>query len=373
VASYSLCTCGACKRDKKRRYLVSYYDKAGKRKRKHFNTAQESKDYITQVERELAVGRNNTDITLNEWAKEVPVTKGNQATKETMQMVWNKHIKDSLGNYRIREISRADINEWLEDDLQGYAPATKRKYLRLVNTALEYAVVDRIIEVNPCKLIHIEGDKRESEPNPLDTEQLYEMIEMWDNDPLLKEHTNFVTALAFTGARPSELSALRWKNVDLKAKEIKIRECHRRNSNGSIYLSDRLKSARARRTLAIPEYLLGRLQFRKDTHPHEEFVFSSALGNPIHLTNFRERYWKNRFLVNSSLPIEDIYDLRHTFSALMYTTGIDIWELSSMLGHTDPKTTITWYGNWFDKANHSAVEILDDWAKQGITKFGSTS
>jgi len=54
----------------------------------------------------------------------------------------------------------------------------------------------------------------------------------------------------------------------------------------------------------------------------------------------------------------------------MYTTGIDVWELSSMLGHTDPKTTITWYGNWFDKANHSAVEILDDWAKQGITKFG---
>ena len=130
------------------------------RKRKHFKTAQESKDYITQVERELAVGRNNTDITLNEWAKEVPITKGNQATKETMDMVWNKHIRDSIGNYRIREISRADINEWLEDDLQGYAPATKRKYLRLVNTALEFAVVDRVIEVNPCKLIYIEGDKR---------------------------------------------------------------------------------------------------------------------------------------------------------------------------------------------------------------------
>ena len=44
-----------------------------------------------------------------------------------------------------------------------------------------------------------------------------------------------------------------------------------------------------------------------------------------------------------------------------------------MLGHTDPKTTITWYGNQFDKANHSAVEILHDWSKQGITKFGSTS
>lgn len=370
MASSKLCTCGGCKRKKVKRYRVRWYDKAGKEKSLHADTSAQAKELVAQIERELSLGRSNTDITLNEWSKEVPLTKGNQATKETMEMVWNKHIRDSIGSYKIREISRADINEWLEQDLQGYAPATKRKYLRLVNTALDFAVVDRLIEVNPCKLIYIEGDKRESEPNPLTTDQLYEMIEQWDNDPILKEHANFVTALAFTGARPSELTALRWKNVDLKAKELKIRECHKKNANGSIYLSDKLKSPRARRTLAIPQYLLGRLQFRKATFPNEEFVFSSALGYPIHLTNFRERYWKNRFLVNSSLPIQDIYDLRHTFSALMYTTGIDVWELSTMLGHTDPKTTITWYGNWFDKANHSAVEILDDWAKQGITKFG---
>ena len=59
VASYSLYTYGACKRDKKE-YLVSYYDKAGKKKA--LQTAQESRLYY-QVERELAVGRNNTDIT----------------------------------------------------------------------------------------------------------------------------------------------------------------------------------------------------------------------------------------------------------------------------------------------------------------------
>ena len=67
--------------------------------------------------------------------------------------------------------------------------------------------------------------------------------------------------------------------------------------------------------------------------------------------------------------VEFFYDLRHTLRAIMYSTGIDIWELSSMLGHENPSTTIKWYGNWFDKANHNAVEILDDWAKQGITKF----
>ena len=65
---------------------------------------------------------------------------------------------------------------------------------------MEYAVADRIIEVNPSKLVHIEGDKRESEPKPLTTDELFEFIKVWDDDPVLKEHANFVTALAFTGA-----------------------------------------------------------------------------------------------------------------------------------------------------------------------------
>ena len=40
-----------------------------------------------------------------------------------------------------------------------------------------------------------------------------------------------------------------------------------------------------------------------------------------------------------------------------------------MLGHTGPSTTIDWYGDWFDKANHNAVQVLDNWAVGGITKF----
>ena len=121
----------------------------------------------------------------------------------------------------------------------------------------------------------------------------------------------------------------------------------------------------------LPEYLLGRLQFRKDKFPNDEFVFSSYEGQPIHMSNFRNRYFKKAIL-KVPFDIAVPYDLRHTFSAIMYSTGIDIWELSSMLGHENPSTTIKWYGNWFDKANHSAVDILDDWADKGITKFKSS-
>ena len=368
MASYKLCTCSTCKRNNWRKYVVRWRDKAGKQKSKHADSSAQAKQILVQVERDLAVGRNNQDYTLNEFAKEVPYAKGEQANKEIMEKVWEKHIAPNLGNIKLVMISRADINKFVQDDLKGYAPATQRKYLGLVDRALDYAVADKIIEVNPCKLVYIDGAKREREPNPLTPDQLFDFIQVWDNDPILKEHANFVTALAFTGMRPSECSALRWENVDLKGRELRVRESFRTRANGSIYLSTELKTPKAKRTLAIPEYLLGRLQFRKDTHPHEEFVFSSLLGYPIMLNNFRRRYWR-RSLTLINTPVDVPYDLRHTFSALMYSTGITVYELSDMMGHRNPTTTIDWYGDWFDKANHNAVQVLDNWADGGITKF----
>ena len=371
MASYKLCKCGYCVDKGLRRYNVRWRDKAGKQKFTHKDTAQECKDFILQIEKDLATGQYNTNQTLNEYSYEVPITKGNATSQENARKVWDKHIKDSIGNIKLRDISRKDIVDWLELDLVGYTPSTKRKYIGYVERTLDYALADKIIEVNPCKFVFIEGDKRESEPTPLTPDQLFEFIEVWDNDSVLKEYSNFVTALAFTGLRPSECSALTWDNVDLEKKEIKVRQCFRTNANGSLYLSDELKTPRARRTIAIPDYLLARLRFRKDTYPNDEFVFSSYLGKPIHLGNFRRRYWKKAIL-QVPFDINVPYDLRHTFSALMHSTGISVWELSTMLGHANPQTTINWYGTWFEKANHSAVDTLNDWSKQGITKFKSS-
>ena len=55
----------------------------------------------------------------------------NKDTREIVDKVWAKHIKNSIGKYQIIEIGRADINDWLDNTLMGYTPSTKRKYLGL--------------------------------------------------------------------------------------------------------------------------------------------------------------------------------------------------------------------------------------------------
>ena len=76
--------------------------------------------------RDLTVGKNNTDITLDEFSQSVPITKGNKASSENMRKVWNKHIKDSIGKIKIREITRADINKWIKDNWSFFKHFLKR-------------------------------------------------------------------------------------------------------------------------------------------------------------------------------------------------------------------------------------------------------
>ena len=145
MASYKLCTCGSCKKRKARNYIVRWRDKAGKQKSTHAKTSAEAKQILADVERDLTVGRDNKDITLNEYALTVPFTKGNKDSREIVDKVWAKHIKNSIGKYQINEIGRADINDWLDNTLMGYTPSTKRKYLGYIERTLDFAGVDKLI------------------------------------------------------------------------------------------------------------------------------------------------------------------------------------------------------------------------------------
>ena len=124
-----------------------------------------------------------------------------------------------------------------------------------------------------------------------------------------------------------------------------------------------MKTARSSRVLAIDEELLARLRFRKTTNPSDKYVFSSSQGKQLNLNNFRSRYFKPAIL-KTELPIERPYDLRHTFGALMWSRGVNVGNLSRMLGHSNINVTQQWYGNWYREADFSGIETLEKWKEQ---------
>ena len=359
--------CSSSKCSKKCKYVVRYKDRAGKVKEKHFHSYKLANQFVTEEtirqETGLLSSEQSQKMTLNEFITTVPLTKGNETTQAVTQQLYDKHIKDTLGSYKLRDISRLDCQKFMDEDLAGYSPTSKQKIKRILDTAFKYASSDGFIVRNPAENVIIEGEMREREPQPLTPTQLTEFISLWDEDEYLSEYSNVVVALAYTGMRPQEMGALTWDDVDLTERTLDLNKVIKKDPKGSQFDSPLMKSKSASRVLAIDDELLARLRFRKSTNPNDKYVFSSSLGHQINLNNFRGRYFKKAVLM-TDLPIERPYDLRHTFSALMWSRNVPLGKLSRMMGHSSVNVTQQWYGNWYREADFSGIETLEQWKEQ---------
>jgi len=359
--------CKSKKCSVKCKYFVRYKTRSGDRKAKHFHSYKLAKEFyneqIVLQETGMLTSEYAQKLTLNEYVTTVPLTRGNETTQVSMQQLYDKHIKNKLGGYKLRDLERKDIQKFMDEDLAGYSPQSKKKIKRILTTAFKYASSDGIIVRNPAENVIIEGEQRLREPHPLTPEQLSEFITLWDNDEKLSEFSNVIVGLAYTGMRPAELGAVTWDDVDLTKRTIDLNKSIRIDSKGKQYDSSKMKTARSSRVLAIDEELLARLRFRKTTNPSDKYVFSSSQGKQLNLNNFRSRYFKPAIL-KTELPIERPYDLRHTFGALMWSRGVKLDRLSRMFGHSSYTTTESWYGTWYREADFSGIEDLEKWKQQ---------
>lgn len=355
------CSKGKC--SKSCVYFISYKDRYGKWREKHsFSTKKVAEIERLNIEKEIALGVISSEkamkMTLNEYVNTIELSKGNERTKSYALARYDNHLRNTLGKMKLKDITRVDIDNYLKTELVGYSGSLKKKILTHISTAFKYATADGLVNRNPALAIHIDDDMRVDEPNPLNRDQFHEFIELWDNDEVLKEHANFIVGMGYLGTRPQELGALTWDNVDLDNRTVYIRQAIKKDAKGKQYIGE-LKTSNGRRALAIPDFLLGRLRFMKTSNPSDEYVFSSSLGKMINLNNFNKRYF-NKARMMTSLDIGNLYDLRHTFSAMMRAYDYTIVELAEMLGH-DYKVTKRWYGVWFEKANFKHLPAIDSW------------
>jgi len=359
------CTSKKCSSECK--YRLKWKNRRGTYSEKHFKLKADAKAFMFEVQKELEQGVLSSkaiqELTLNDFMKNVPISKGNETTEHRNRKLYENHLKEKLGRYKLRDITRVDCQDFFDKDMMGYSYSTMKKVKDILVSIFDYASADGYIVRNPAKKVLLNAPQREEEPTPLTPEQIDEFIQIWDEDEHLKEYSNFVVGLAYLGCRPQELIAVTWDDVDLDSRTIDINKSVRVDKTGKQYTTHLMKTEHSSRVLAIDEVLLARLRFRKTTHPSDKYVFSSSLGEQINLGNFRRRYFK-KALLQTSLPIDRPYDLRHTFCALMWSRGVKIDRLSRMMGHKNVSTTQNWYGNWYREADFSGVATPDGWKKK---------
>ncbi len=136
----------------------------------------------------------------------------------------------------------------------------------------------------------------------------------------------FLATLFGTGARPSEIIALRWGDLDLSAGRLSIDKSHYMGEDGEP------KTAASERVIDLGMPVIEALRPIKPLHCTEtDFVFKNREGRPINEDKWRKKYWYRALRACGVRP-RKFYATRHTFISIGLSQGLNIKWLAEYCG-----------------------------------------
>jgi integrase len=176
-----------------------------------------------------------------------------------------------------------------------------------------------------------------------------------------------VTAL-YTGVRRGELLAMRWRNIDLEAKILRIRESLEWTKSGGVRFKT-TKTRAGRRDVSLPDFVADTLREHRRQQlevrvalglgkPAEDaLVFATIEGEPLSL-NATSKAWAQ---VADDFGVGDVtlHGLRHTHASQLIDAGVDIVTISKRLGHASPAITMKVYAHLFQQSDAKAADAIN--------------
>jgi len=244
------------------------------------------------------------------------------------------------------------------------AATTVRKIHFILRATFERAVRWRYLTVNWAAMAEPPAAVRH-EPDPPSPEEAALLInEAWSTDPawgLLL----WLTML--TGSRRGEVSALRWRHVDLERGTLTVERSNAQTRTG---LHEKTTKSTQRRRVALDEGTVELLRdhrklLERQCHqldlaiPADAFLFSLAPdgSTPLNPHGLSQRY--HRLAVRVGLQSTRMHALRHYAATQLVTAGVDIRTVAGRLGHgSGGATTLKVYAAWSDKADRLAAGTM---------------
>ena len=259
-------------------------------------------------------------------------------------------IFPALGDVRLSELQRADVQEFADAlTAEGLSASTVQNTLDPLRVICRRAVRRDVLMLDPTEGLELRRPtgKRERIASPSEAQSL--LAALADEDRAL-----WATAF-FAGLRRGELRALRWFDVDLRGRVIRVErgwDAEEGEQSG--------KSAAARRQVPILDPLameLGAHKLRTQRRG-DDLVFGRTASEPFIPTTVRAhalKAWagentRRTKQAKDDRPVEllqpiTLHEARHTCASLMIAAGVNAKALSSIMGHATITMTFDTYGH----------------------------
>lgn len=207
---------------------------------------------------------------------------------------------------------------------------------------------------NPATGVDLPEKVSVHEKHALTVEQIQRLLAVLEEPVRMMVQTGVLS-----GLRVGEILGLRWQDVDLSNRSMRIQQAAYRGSLGSP------KTKGSKRTLPLPEALavaLGR--HRKGSTEHGRLVFPTSAGTPYSDTNLLARHLKPAGK-QIGAPWIGWHTLRRTHATLLSQSGTSPKDAQAQLGHAHIWTTMDIYTQPTPTHQREAVEKMSQLVTNG--------
>jgi integrase len=268
------------------------------------------------------------------------------------QEVWENQLKEHFTGRTFREYEPHHGNKLLNEKVaQGYGRRTIAHIRSLASGIFTHACNDGLLPNNPWRNVKT----KIKPPKPKETAD-YTLTELMDivNNKLTRIDAQLIVCLAgLMGLRPSEIIALRWEDVNLKAGKLRLHQAYVRGHLGTTKTDIDVQ-------LPMLKLVIGLFKawHQQNDSPADGWVFPNQLGEgPINIRDYvvavlrpavGKKHWKGLYAFR-----------RGAGTILTELTGNPI-AAQQALCHMDLSTTMRHYIKTKRTALAEGIQMLDE-------------
>lgn len=292
-------------------------------------SVKQARDLCTTINGDIAAGRTVTEARRStasrktfadawSWYLEFHA-KPKKRTWERDVSVYRRDLSAPLGSKPLDEITRADVIELVATVTKAKGPGAGNKIIELVRGVYSVAVSNEWATRNPAaKIPKHRGQQRERFLQPSEAPAFF---------AALAKHSDriqdFFLLCLWTGARRSNVMAMRWDEIDM---------------TNQVWTIPAEKS-KSKRPIALPLSLqaVAIIMARHRDGIGSEWVFPSRASKTGHYVEPKDA-WK-RIVEAAGLKGITIHDLRRTLGSWQACQGVSLPIIGKTLGHTSAAST----------------------------------
>ncbi len=309
----------------------------------------------SSINADIGTPQNICDLAAHYRAHELTQERKAFSTIDNHRLLFKRYIEPRWGHFQVSAVRTMQVEEWLHS--LPLAPASKAKLKCVLSVLYNHAIRYEWLTFNPISRVRT-SQKRLRDKDVLTPDEFQQLVQK-----LSVRDRAMVLLIGSTGLRRSEMIALTWSDLNIRAMEVNVLRSCVRNRIG------KTKTESSCRPVPLHPLVLNALLEWRAKSPYStdvDFLFPSVRfrgDKPRSPDSILEKSVRPA-LARIGVVGKHIgwHSFRHSLATNLRSLGVDIKVAQELMRHSSCRTTLDIYTRAVDQQKREAslkvVELM---------------